>query len=75
MNLSLHSLFRQIEENLLQKNISPDKGSSYPYKAMLDVLLHTDLNETKMQFFFKDDATKFDAVDPKVGGNGGLLER
>ena len=77
VNLSLHSLFRQIDVNLQQKNISPDIGSSYPYKAMLDVLLHTDLNETKMEseFFFKDDATVFDAVDPKLGGNGGLLER
>ena len=77
VNLSLHSLFRQIDVNLQQKNISPDIGSSYPYKAMLDVLLHTDLNEAKMEseFFFKDDATVMDAVDPQNGGNGGLLQR
>ena len=41
------------------------------------VLLHTDLNEAKIEseLFFKDDATVFDAVETKVGGNGGLLER
>ena len=70
-------MFRQIDVSLQQKNISPDIGSSYPYKALLDVLLHTDLNETKMEseLFFKDDATVFNAVDPTGGGNGGLLQR
>ena len=44
---------------------------------MLDVLLHADLNEKKMESesYFKDDATVMDAVDPQNGGNGGLLQR
>ena len=60
-----------------QKNISQEKVSCYPHKAMLDVLLHTDLNETKLEaeFFFKDDATVFDAENPTLRGNGGLLRR
>ena len=59
------------------KNISPDIGSSYPYKALLDVLLHTELIVTKLEakFFFKGDVTVFNAVDPILGGIGGLLKR
>ena len=39
-NLSLHSLFRQVDLSLNQQVIAPTVGVNYPYKAMLDVLLN-----------------------------------
>ena len=77
VNLTLHSLFRQLDVMLEQKVISPDIGTSYPYKALLDVLLQTNSNHPQLQveLFFKDDATVMDATNPKSGGNGGLFGR
>ena len=39
VNLSLHSLFRQVDVMLNQKLITSSVGVNYPYKAILDVLL------------------------------------
>ena len=79
VNLSLHALFRQVDVMLQQKVISPEIGVNYPYKALLDVLLHTghDVKESRLQgeLFFKDSSGSMDATDPITGGNGGLLER
>ncbi len=79
VNLSLHALFRQIDVMLQQKVVSPDVGTNYPYKALIDVLLHTatDVNQSQIQaeFFFKDEAGLMDATDPQTGGNSGLLQR
>ena len=79
VNLTLHALFRQVDVNLQQKCISPDVSVSYPYKAMLDVLLHTghDVKESQLQteLYYKDSSGAMDATDPMTGGNGGLLER
>ena len=38
-NLSLHSLFRQVDVSLNQQVMTSNVGVNYPYKAMLDVLL------------------------------------
>ena len=68
VNLALHSMFRQVDVMLEQKVISPDIGTSYPYKAMLDVLLQTNANHPQLQveLFFKDDATVMDATNHRV---------
>ena len=51
VNLSLHSLFRQVDLMLQDKLISSDTGINYPYKTLLDVLLHHNKGskESKLQ--------------------------
>ena len=44
VNLTLHSIFRQIELSLNQKIVSPNIGVNYPYKAMTDMLLRYVIN-------------------------------
>ena len=39
VNLTFHSIFRQIDLSLNQKIVSPDIGVNYPYKALIDMLL------------------------------------
>ena len=41
VNLTLHSIFHQIDLSLNQKIVSPDVGVNYPYKAMIDLLLNS----------------------------------
>ena len=41
INLTLHSIFRQMDLSLNQKIVLPDVGVNYPYKAMIDFLLGT----------------------------------
>ena len=38
INLTLHSIFRQIDLSLNQKIVSPDVGVNYPYKASTDMI-------------------------------------
>ena len=58
VNLSLHSLFRQVDVSLQQQVITPTVGVNYPYKAMLDVLLNYphDVKDSQLQCegYFKD---------------------
>lgn len=57
-NLSLHSLFRQVDVSLNQQLITSTVGVNYPYKAMLDVLLNYEhaIKESQLQAegFYKD---------------------
>ena len=46
VNLTLHSIFCQIDLSLNQKIVSPDIGVNYPYKAMTDMLLSSSTNMT-----------------------------
>lgn len=45
-NLSLHSMFRQVDVSLGQQVITPSVGVNYPYKAMADVLLNLNYDAT-----------------------------
>ena len=75
VNLSLHSLFRQMDVALQQQVVTPTVGTNYPYKAMFDVLLSygTDSIESQSQAdgFYKDMANSFD--NPQ--GNSGHILR
>ena len=58
VNLSLHSIFRQVDILLNQKIITSSVGVNYPYKALIDVLLNYDIGEKDSilgaEAFFKD---------------------
>jgi hypothetical protein len=77
-NLSLHSIFRQVDVALKQMVISPGVGTCYPYKAYLDTILDYkgNINQglLQTQMFFKDESFAMDAVD-KTGGNAGFTTR
>ena len=72
VNLTLHSIFRQIDLSLNQKVISPDVGVNYPYKAMIDFLLGTTTDMINSQgqavLFHKDQPEKMEMVT-YLGGN------
>ena len=76
VNLTLHSLFRQVDLMLNGKIISPDIGVNYPYKAMLDVLLNYGYSSKESQLqselYFKDEGN-LDAAP--TGGNSGIDHR
>ena len=76
VNLSLSSLFRQVDVLLQDKIVSSELNICYPYKALIDVLLHYgfDLKEGELQseLFYKDTGN-MDAIPP--GNNPGLMER
>ena len=77
VNLTLSALWRQVDVLLQQKIISPDIGTAYPYKALLDVLSHNkDDVQLQSEYFFKDTSTFMDATDAgDYGANSGLAER
>ena len=66
INLTLHSIFRQVDIALNQKVVSSDVGASYPYKAMTDFLLSTNTNmvqsEGEAALFHKDQPGAMEAV-------------
>ena len=76
VNLTLHSLFRQVDLMLQGKIISPDIGVNYPYKALLDVLLNYGFSSKESQLqselYFKDRGGMDSTPE---GGNPGLDER
>ena len=78
-NLSLQSLFRQVDVSLQQQSTTSSIGLNYPYKAMLDSLLkyEEDPKETFMQaqLYYKDSAYFMDDSNPTTGGNVGLSQR
>ena len=78
-NLSLQSLFRQVDFNLQQQGMTTGVGLNYPYKAMMDTLLQfeEDPKETQLQsqLYFKDSSHYMDSPDPREGSNLGLLLR
>ena len=76
VNLTLHSLFRQVDLFLQNKVISPNISVNYAYKAMLDVLLHYGFpskeSQLQSELYYKDIGPKEAIVG---GGNGGLDSR
>ena len=78
INLTLHSIFRQVDIALNQKVVSSDLGANYPYKAMIDFLLSTNNNmvqsEGEAALFHKDQPGAMEAIT-YTGGNPGFTER
>ena len=76
VNLSLASIFRQVDVQMQEKLVSSDINICYPYKSMMDVLLKYgfDLKEGLLQseLYYKDTGV-MDAVPP--GNNSGLMTR
>ena len=76
VNLTLHSLFRQVDLMLQGKIISPDIGVNYPYKAILDVILNYGFSAKESQLqselYFKDEGGM---DNPPRHGNPGLEKR
>ena len=76
-NLGLQGLFRQVDIELNQRLITMSVGSYYPYKAYLDALLNSNIEDTKgilkNELFHKDsyDAMNSDSTsDIGFGTNG-----
>ena len=76
VNLTLQSLFRQVDVLVGGKNITSEVGINYPYKAIMDVILFFGMgvkeSELQSEMYFKDTAS-MDAVPP--GNNSGLMAR
>lgn len=79
VNLTMHSLFKQVDVSLQQQLITTTVGANYPYKAMFDTLLkfEEDPKETQLQsqLYYKDSAGFMNDSNPDVGGNVGLVQR
>ena len=58
VNLSLHSLFRQVDISLNQTIITSTVGVNYPYKALIDCLLSYNnteaVSQLQLEGFYKD---------------------
>ena len=76
VNLTLQSLFRQVDVLVGGKNITSEVGINYPYKAIMDVVLFFGMgvkeSELQSEMYFKDMGI-MDAVPP--GNNSGLMSR
>ena len=63
VNNFLHSLFKQVDVYLNEKQVTPAMGT-YPYRAYIETLLNYDASAKESQFssalFYKDTATKMD---------------
>ena len=77
-NLSLHSMFRQVDVSLQQQIISPGVGTCYAYKAYFDTILDSENNNNpgilQSQLFYKDSAHFMEDVDI-IGQNKGFSAR
>ena len=77
VNLTLHSLFSQVDFALQQNSVS-HLGTTYPYKAYIDTILNTNEMEQHniltSQLFYKD-VKNHDDNDAKTGSNLGLFKR
>ena len=76
VNLTLQSLFCQVDVLVGGKNITSEVGINYPYKAIMDIILFFGMgakeSELQSEMYFKDLAI-MDAVPP--GNNSGLMSR
>ena len=76
VNLSLSSIFRQVDVQMQEKLVGSGTNICYPYKAMLDTLLkyNHDVKEGPLQseLYYKDVGV-MDATT--AGGNSGLMSR
>ena len=81
INIPFHSLWRQVDVSLQQKDIGADVGNNYAYKAYLDTLLGRGVESKESQLtsilYYEDDAGNMDEADPEAetGANSGLFER
>ena len=77
-NIPLQTLWRQVDVEIQQQLIS-SSGTSYPYKAYLDVLLNygSDAKSTQFQsqLFHRDISESMDEAYPDTGSNTGLAIR
>ena len=78
VNLTLHSLWRQVELLLNQKNVSQSVGTNNPYKCLLDVVLKDseDVKESVLEseLYFKDVNNMDATVISVVQNSGGILQ-
>jgi len=78
-NLSMQTIFSQVDFSLQQMNLTSAVGLNYPYKAMIDTLLgfEEDPKETQLQsqLYYKDTAAAMDDSDARGAGNIGLFQR
>ena len=76
VNLTLQSLFRQVDVLVGGKNITTEVGINYPYKVIMDIILFFRMgvkeSELQSEMYFKDTAS-MDTVPP--GNNSGLMSR
>ena len=79
VNLSMQSLFRQVDMSIQQQVLTSGVGLNYSYKAYLDTLLKYDEEpkETQLQsqLYFKDSSNSMDDEDCIEGANTGLMQR
>ena len=75
-NLPLHTIFAQVDACLQQTPVS-QLGTNYPYKAYIDTLLSTSLQDYGVRYsqLFIKDTTDPDDADPIKGINTGLYLR
>ena len=78
VNLTLHSLWNQVDVLVQQKLIS-SSTNNYAYKALMETLLSYDTNTKNSRLqtegFYKDTAGLMDEANPVDGGNDGLAQR
>ena len=71
VNLSLHSLFRQVDIMLNQQNITTGVGVNYAYKAIIDTLLNYDHGEKdsmlQSEGYFKDSGFSMNNTQTNAG--------
>lgn len=78
-NLTMHSLFSQVDIQLQQQTVSSSAAQSYPYKAYLQTVLQygREAKETflEMQGYYKDRAGFMETMEPDPRGNTGWADR
>jgi hypothetical protein len=78
VNLTLHSMFNQVDLFLNQK-LTSTAGVNYPYKSLIDTLLNSSTEASKSglqaEGFHMDEAGFMDETDPLEGANPGLTRR
>ena len=78
-NLSLHSIFRQVDVSFQQNVITTSVGLNYGYKSILDSILYytEEPKESHMgsAMYFRDDAEGINDPNPDLGKNLGLAQR
>ena len=85
VNLTLHSIFNQVDVQILQQLVSSTESQTYGYKAYMETLLEYGHQAKKTQLqaqgFYKDKAGAMDdvTVDPEDMGhliqNDGVMQR
>ncbi len=79
VNLSLQSMWSQLDVSLQHQVISPNVGNNYAYRAYLDCLLDYEedakLSWLQSQLYYQDTRGYMDDPDPIGGSNNGLILR